>query len=222
MTTIRIEVVSDLVCPWCFIGKRHLDTTLATWRKDYPQRPVAVTWRPFFLNADTPAEGEPYRPFLENKFGSAREVDALLSRVSAAGIPAGIRFAFDRIQRRPNTMAAHRLIHYAQKVGAGETAVDALVEALFVGGFEQGADLGDHTVLTRIAGSVGLDANEIQHYLASDTGHKEVAVLASEATRRGVSGVPCFIIESRFALSGAQPPEQLRAALDQAAGLGSN
>ena len=111
---LTVDVVSDVVCPWCFIGKRHLDAALELWREEQPACEVTVHWRPFFLNPDTPEAGEPYRPFLEKKFGGPEQVEELWQRVSAAGRSAGIAFAFEKIELRANTLNAHRLIHYAQ------------------------------------------------------------------------------------------------------------
>jgi predicted DsbA family dithiol-disulfide isomerase len=141
---LTIDVVSDVVCPWCFIGKRHLDRALELWREEQPDCAVTVRWRPFFLNPDTPEAGEPYRPFLERKFGGPKQLEELWQRVGEAGRPAGIAFAFEKIELRANTLNAHRLIHHAQTVmptakpetasladGAGGTAIADLVEALF-------------------------------------------------------------------------------------------
>ncbi len=219
MSAIQIEVVSDVVCPWCFIGKRHLDDALEAWRRDHPEHPVTVSWRPYFLNPDTPLEGEPYRPFLEQKFGSSQEVDAILARVAAAGLKAGVVFAFERITLRANTLRAHRLIHHAQKVGSGETAVKQLVEHLFAANFQIGDYVGDIGVLTKIAGECGLEEASVRAYLESDQDADEIRAIADEAKRMGVASVPTFIFNRRFAVTGAQAPEQLRQALEQAAGI---
>jgi predicted DsbA family dithiol-disulfide isomerase len=218
MSPIQIEVVSDVVCPWCFIGKRHLDTALAAWHHDYPEHPVAVTWRPYFLNPDTPVAGEPYRPFLEHKFGSAQEVDAILARVAAAGWKAGVAFAFERISLRANTLHAHRLIHHAQKVGTDGPAVEQLVERLFAANFQNGDYVGDIGVLTRIAGACGLEVESVRTYLESDQDTNQVRAIADEARRMGIGSVPSFIFNQRFAVTGAQAPELLRQALEQCSG----
>ena len=114
MKPLKIDVVSDVVCPWCFIGKRHLDRALELWREEQPDCAVTIHWRPFFLNPDTAEAGEPYRPFLEKKFGGPKQLEELWQRVNAAGRTAGIEFAFEKIELRANTLNAHRLIHYAQ------------------------------------------------------------------------------------------------------------
>ena len=113
MNRLTIDVVSDVVCPWCFIGKRHLDRALELWHAEQPQGELAIRWHPFFLNPDTPESGEPYRPFLERKFGGPQQLAQILQRVGAAGRTAGIEFAFEKIELRANTLNAHRLIHYA-------------------------------------------------------------------------------------------------------------
>ena len=216
MSTLQIDVVSDVVCPWCFIGKRHLDVALNSWRTEHPGHSVKVTWRPYFLNPDTPVEGEAFRPFLEHKFGSAQEVDELLARVSAAGERSGVHFAFEKIKLRAHTLRAHRLIHYAQKVGAGGTAVNALIEQLFAANFQRGEYIGDLDVLTAIAHQAGLDASAVRHYLESDEDAEIVRSAADQAKRSSVSGVPYFLFNQRLATTGAQPPEQLRQAMEQA------
>jgi predicted DsbA family dithiol-disulfide isomerase len=229
VNTLHIDVVSDVVCPWCFIGKRHLDVALKGWLTDHPDHPVTVTWRPYFLNPDTPIEGEPYRPFLEHKFGSAREVDDLLARVSAAGERSGVQFAFEKIKLRAHTLRAHRLIHYAQKVGAassgrfrpdglpaGGTAINTLIEQLFAANFQRGENIGDLEVLSAIAQQAGLDASPVRHYLESDADAEIVRSAADQAKRNGINGVPYFLFNQRLAATGAQAPEQLRQAMEQA------
>lgn len=271
---LRIDVVSDVVCPWCFIGKRHLDVALAGWRQNHPEVPVAITWQPYFLNPDTPEHGEPYRPFLERKFGGALAVDELQARVAAAGRRAGVEFAFDKIALRANTLRAHRLLHHAQalaagvgpgrglvshpekvspgvglashqekvspggglashqekvspgsglasrqgKVSPGGTAIDidALVEALFAAHFMHGEHVGNIEVLVRAASAAGLEANVVRAYLDSDADADTVRAAADRARQIGVSGVPCFIFDGRFASVGAQPPETLRQGMEQA------
>jgi predicted DsbA family dithiol-disulfide isomerase len=216
MTELRIDVVSDVVCPWCFIGKRQLDKALEAWRVEHPEFKASVRWHPYFLNPDTPETGEPYRPFLEKKFGGPEKLAAIWSRVSDAGRNAGIDFAFEKIELRANTLNAHRLIHHAQKVGAGGTVNDALIEHLFIAQFIDGRNVGDRTVLTDIAGESGMDRLEVERYLASDEDVAEVRANAEEAQRMGISGVPFFIFNRKISASGAQPPEGLLSAMRQA------
>ncbi len=204
--TIPIDIVSDVVCPWCFIGKRHLEAALAQF-----EAPVSIRWLPYFLNPDTPPGGEPYRPFLERKFGGAEALADVWARVREAGSKVGIAFAFEKIELRANTLAAHRLIHRLQQDGdAGE-----LVERLFHAGFCEGRFIGDPAVLAEIAAACGGDRGEKLAWLQSDA--EAEAVMAQEARLRqlGISGVPFFIFNGRIAVSGAQPPEVLLDALRQ-------
>jgi len=227
---LTIDVVSDVVCPWCFIGKRHLDRALELWREEQPDCAVTVRWRPFFLNPDTPEAGEPYRPFLEKKFGGPRQLEELWQRVSEAGRPAGIAFAFEKIELRANTLHAHRLIHHAQEVmsparpetvsladGAGGTAIADLVEALFAAQFLAGRHVGDRAVLADVAAACGMDREAVLRYLESAEDAEAVRGGANEARRKGINGVPFFIFNNRLAASGAQPPQALLQVMRQAA-----
>ena len=214
---LTIEVVSDLVCPWCFIGKRHLDRALQLWREERPDSEVAVRWRPFFLNPDTPQGGEPYRPFLERKFGGREKLAEIWQRVGAAGRAAGIEFAFEKIELRANTLHAHRLIQCAQTAGAGGTAIGALVDALFAAQFLDGRHIGDRAVLAAVAAECGMEREAVQRYLESDENADEVRAAAAEAQDMGIGGVPFFIFDRRIAASGAQPPEALLQGMREAA-----
>ena len=220
---LMIDVVSDVVCPWCFIGKRHLDRALELWRAEQPQGEVAVHWRPFFLNPDTPEAGEPYRPFLEKKFGGPKQLEELWQRVGEAGRKAGIEFAFEKIELRANTLNAHRLIHYAQTRvmspaepetvspadGADAAVTASLVEALFAAQFLEGRHVGDRAILADVAAACGMDRDAVLRYLESTEDADAVRGGATEAQRKGIGGVPFFIFNQRLAASGAQPPEAL-------------
>jgi predicted DsbA family dithiol-disulfide isomerase len=216
LTTLTIDVVSDVVCPWCFIGKRHLDQALQLWRDEQPDCAVEVRWHPFFLNPDTPERGEPYRPFLEKKFGGPKQLEEIWQRVSEAGRKAGIEFAFEKIELRANTLNAHRLIHHAQKAGDDGTAVNKLIEGLFAAQFLEGRHLGDRAVLAAVAGECGMDRDAVQRYMESDEDAEGVRAAAGEMQRMGISGVPFFIFNKRLAASGAQPPEALLKAMREA------
>jgi predicted DsbA family dithiol-disulfide isomerase len=213
---MTIDVVSDVVCPWCFIGKRHLDRALELWRAESPDGAVAMRWQPFFLDPDTPKCGEPYRPYLEKKFGGPEKLAEIWQRVSQAGRKAGIEFAFEKIELRANTLQAHRLIHCAQKVGAGGTAIAGLIEGLFVAQFIAGRHIGEREVLATVADECGLDREAVMRYLATDEDAAEVQANAAEAQRQGISGVPCFIFNDRVAVAGAQAPEALVQAIREA------
>jgi predicted DsbA family dithiol-disulfide isomerase len=210
--TLMIDVISDVVCPWCFIGKRNLRTALQQISIEQPQIKPAVSWLPFFLNPETSLQGEPYRPFLEKKFGGAAQVDAAWARITAAGKQAGIDFAFDKIKLRANTLNAHRLIHRFQQHGDAER----LVERLFEANFLRGEHIGDVEVLAAIAEECGDDSAAVRSYLDSQEGKAEVISLAVQAQESGIGGVPFFIFNQRLALSGAQPPEVFIDAIRQA------
>lgn len=205
---VTIDIASDVVCPWCFIGKRHLEAALVQF-----VAPVSVRWLPFFLNPETPPEGEPYRPYLEKKFGGPEALAGIWARVREAGEKAGIAFAFEKIALRANTLAAHRLIHRFQQQGG---ATEALVEAIFSAGFCTGRFIGDPAVLADLAAQCGEDHETVLAWLHSDA--EADVVLAQEARirRMGIDGVPFFIFNGRLAVSGAQPPEVLLDALRQA------
>lgn len=209
---LAIEVVSDIVCPWCFIGTRRLKAAVALVRAVYPDFAVAVRWRPFFLNPDTPPEGEPYLPFLERKFGSRQTVEELFERVRAAGRAYGIDYAFEKIRLRANTLDAHRLLHWAQAQGDA----DALVERLFVAQFQRGEPVGDRAVLASIAGECGYSAAAAAEYLASDQDREAVIAEEREARLMGVRSVPTFIVGGREIVVGAEEPAVLAGAMRRA------
>ena len=216
MTILTIDVVSDVVCPWCFIGKRHLDRALQLWRTEQPQGAVAVRWHPFFLNPDTPEGGQPYRPFLEKKFGGPQKLAEIWQRITEAGRTTGIEFAFEKIELRANTLNAHRLIHHAQQTGQDgdpkvvqSKAVNRLIEGLFAAQFIEGRHLGDRTVLAAVAGERGMDREAVQRYLDSAEDADVVRAAAADLQRMGIGGVPFFIFNKRLTASGAQPPEAL-------------
>jgi predicted DsbA family dithiol-disulfide isomerase len=214
MTTV--EIVSDIVCPWCFIGTRRLAAAIDLVRKDVPGFACRKVWRPFFLNPDTPPEGEPYLPFLERKFGGHAQVEAIFDRVRAAGRACGIEFAFDKISLRASTLKAHRLLHWAQQRDDAETRVDALVERLFAAQFQRGEHVGDPAVLVMIATECGYDAREVGDYLGSDRDEQTVRDMERQAHERGISMVPTFIVEGANIVVGAEDPAILAAAIRKA------
>ena len=196
---MQIDIISDVICPWCFIGKRRLEKALSL----RPELPADITWRPFQLNPDMPAEGVDRRAYLAAKFGGAAHADRIYASVTEAGATVDIPFVFDRIRRTPNTRDAHRLIRYA----AAEGRADPMVEALFRSYFIDGRDIGDRATLAEIAGEVGLDAGEAGAWLASPAELEEVLAEDRGARRLGINAVPCFIFERQYAVSGAQEPE---------------
>ena len=209
MTELAIDIVSDVVCPWCFIGKRRLEAALRGLRAERPDVVPTLRWLPYFLNPDTPDSGEPYRPFLEKKFGGPEKLALIWEQIAVAGRTAGIEFAFERIEVRANTLRAHRLIHRAQKAGNA----DALVERLFAAQFLNGENVGDAGVLARLAGECGEDEPAVLAYLHSEEDADDVRALAERGQRMGITGVPFFILAGRLGIGGAQPPEVLLDAL---------
>ncbi len=210
--SFQIDVISDVVCPWCFIGKRNLERALETWREKHPDETPVVRWHPFQLNPQLPASGVLRKQYLEQKFGGPERAKEIYARVSAAGQRAGIDFAFDAIQVQPNTIDAHRLMHHAGERGKQ----DAMAEAIFRRYFLEGADLTDKETLADIAQQAGLDRQESEAYLATDADRELIEEQDRRARAIGVEGVPFFIFNQRLALSGAQPPEVIVEAMEKA------
>ncbi|MBM3409206.1 MAG: DsbA family oxidoreductase [Betaproteobacteria bacterium] len=197
---LRIDVVSDVVCPWCFVGKRQLEQALARWRRDHPDRPVEVHWHPFQLNPDLPADGMARTDYLAGKFGSA-DTSRIYANVNRAASAVDLPLAIESIARQPNTLRAHALIDAAAKQ---EGLQDALVEALFVAYFQQARDLTDVSELRRIAHEAGLSESAVDQALGDAQAHLAIAEADQRARRAGIRGVPCFIVNGRSAVSGAQ------------------
>ena len=207
-----IDVVSDVVCPWCYIGKRRLATALARVGAEWPGVDFQVSWHPFELNPDLAAAGIDRQRYLADKFGGAERVAAIEARVVAAGATVGIPFAFASIGRQPNTLDAHRLVHWAQRQGAA----DALVEALFRAYFVDGRFIGDPEVLADVAAAAGYERAAARAMLAGDAGIAEVRALEARIRELGVDSVPFFIFDSRSAVAGAQEPDALADVLREA------
>ncbi len=203
-----VEVYADIVCPWCYIGARRLAMALA----QRPDLRVERHWRPFQLQPDMPKAGLAWPEFVESKFGGFERARSAFARVTAVGAADGIEFDFERIANAPNTRDAHRLILLAAREGCEWELADALFAAYFT----QGRDLGDHEQLAEVAASVGLSRAEALAYLASDEGGAEVDASQQEAYQTGVTGVPFYVLDGRYALSGAQPVEVFLQALDLA------
>ena len=202
---LTIQIVSDIVCPWCFIGLRRLSLAVARVREEIPDFACRKEWLPFFLNPHTPPEGEPYLPFLEAKFGSREAVTVLFERVRAAGRSYGLDYAFEKIALRANTLQAHRLIHWVQQRGEA----DALVERLFVAQFQRGEHVGDIGLLTAIAGECGYPVDDVVAYLASEAGTDAVRSREAEIRAAGIRQVPTFIVDHRHVVVGAEDPAVL-------------
>ncbi len=206
---LTIDIVADIVCPWCFIGKRRLETATALIRREFPDLRLETRWRPFFLNPDTPPEGEPYLPFLERKFGGRSAVEAIFERVRAGGRPYGVEFAFERIALRANTLLAHRLIRWAQQRGNA----DALVERLFVAQFQRGEYVADPATLMRIAAECGYPADAWAEQLAKGDDIAEVRADERRLRALGIAMVPTFIVDDTRIVVGAEDPAVLAAAM---------
>ncbi len=196
---MKIDIVSDVVCPWCYIGKRRLERALA----QCPDLAVDINWWAFQLNPDMPPGGMERESYLAAKFGSAEQAEQIYAAITEAGVDEKIDFRFERIKRTPNTIDAHRLIRFAGEKGRQ----DELVEVLFRGYFEEGVDVGNRERLAEAAADAGLDADEVRAYLASGDGLDAVQIEDLGARRMGVTGVPSFIVDRQYAISGAQAPE---------------
>jgi predicted DsbA family dithiol-disulfide isomerase len=206
---VRIDVVSDVVCPWCFIGKRRLEQAIAL----NPDIPVEVHYHPFFLNDWIPAEGISREQYLTTKFGSPERYKDIAQRVSAAAAQDGLVYAIDKVSRQPNTTDSHRLIHWAALEGKAPEMKQRLMELYF----SEGADLSDKAVLVKAAADVGLDADAVSRKLDSNEDLDIVSQRVEAAKSAGIQGVPFFIVDNKIALSGAQEPDQLAAAIQRAA-----
>lgn len=209
---MHIDIVLDVICPWCFIGKRRLERALAL----RPDLTVTRSWRAFQLNPGMPAEGFPRELYVPAKSSSSRSGKRSQANVRAAGRGEGIEFAFDRIRRTPNTLQAHRLIHLSAIHGQADQAVEALFQAYFL----DGLDIGDIEILTTIGARAGLDQAETHNYLTGETGVDEVLSEERRARELGIHAVPCFVLERGYAISGAQEPEMFLPLFDIACTTG--
>lgn len=210
--TLTVDVYSDVICPWCYVGKRRLERALKTW----DGVPVNIRWRPFQLNPTMPRNGMDRRQYLEAKFGGPEAARSIYDQVSAAGANEGISFAFERIARTPNTFNAHRLIWLSGHQGKQ----DEMVEMLFRQYFLEGGDIGNIDTLSQAAAQAGLDQAATETFLTGDEGVGEVKAEEAAGHRLGIRSVPYFVVNGAHTLSGAQPPEQLLVAFRQSeAGL---
>ncbi len=207
MTTVK--VVSDVICPWCYIGKRRLEAAL----RELPARTkVSVSWHPFQLNPDMPVEGMNRVEYCTRKFGSWESCEEMFVQISSVGKTVGIKFRFDLQQMVPNTFLAHRMIWFAGQEGAQ----DRVAEALFRGYFCEGLQLSSIPQLVRLGASSGLEAAKLEAFLESEEGTPQVQAEEHEVKSLGISAVPLFIIDDCVAVSGAQPPQTLLEAFAQA------
>lgn len=196
--TIHVEIYSDVVCPWCYVGKRRLERALTQFGGE-----ARVTWRPFQLNPTMPVEGVDRKTYLEAKFGSLEAFERLEAQVIEAGASERIPFAFDRIKRTPNTLAAHRLIWHAQRHGKQDEVVEALFHAYFV----EGQDIGNIEMLAQVAAQAGLERTGTEGFLNGDGGIADVRAEEAAGHRLGIRGVPYFVMNGAYAISGAHPSD---------------
>ena len=212
MPDMTVDVVSDAVCPWCFVGKRRLEAALA----ESGGADVSVQWRPFQLDPTIPAEGLDREAYMRAKFRDDARLAEVHQRLKALGAEVGISFDFAAIKRSPNTLDAHRLIRWAGEAGVQ----DAVVERLFSAYFERGEDIGDRDTLVRIAQESGMSGEDVKRRLADEADAAEVKAEIERAQQLGVSGVPFFIFANKLAVSGAQSAEVLARAMKEAAKTG--
>lgn len=204
---MRIEVWADVVCPWCWIGETRLYRAL----QQRPDVQAEVVWRPFQLQPDLPAEGKPWDEVVRTKFGGPERAKAMFQQVAAAGAYDGLRFEFERIPSHPNTRDAHRLVLHAQDAGVGRQ----VAEALFAANFTEGRDIGKTGVLADVAAQVGLDRDRVARFLGGDELGRQVDESQAEAASLGITGVPYFVINDKYAFSGAQSLETFVSVLDR-------
>jgi predicted DsbA family dithiol-disulfide isomerase len=206
---LGIEIVQDVVCPWCFLGVRRLMRTL----RRRPDLLFDLSWRPFLLNPDMPRGGMARQDYVIRKFGGEDRARRLYGSIAEIGRAEGVLFRFDRIRRTPNSVDAHRLVRWAARFARA----DAVMETLFSAYFTDGRDIGDLSVLVAIAGSCGLDAGSARQFLAGEDEVDSVHADNLRAHRLGINGVPCFLVGGRHAIAGAQEPEVIERLLDVAA-----
>ncbi|MEO5757901.1 MAG: DsbA family protein [Mesorhizobium sp.] len=208
---ITVDVVSDVVCPWCFIGQKRLDKAVAA----VSDVDVHIRWRPFQLDPTIPAQGKDRREYMLGKFGSDQRIREIHARIEPLGEAEGISFAFEAIKVAPNTLDAHRLIRWAG--AAGEDVQNRLVRRLFQLNFEEGINIGDHAVLVEAAREAGMDASVVATLFPTDADVEAVQTEIATASRMGITGVPCFLLEGKYAVMGAQDVDALADAIRQVA-----
>jgi predicted DsbA family dithiol-disulfide isomerase len=204
---MQVDIVSDTICPWCFIGKRRLESAIEL----KPEEDFTLQWRPYRLDPSIPNKGLDRKAYLRAKFGESAEHSERSTALRLAGEKVGIAFAFDRMTRVPSTLNSHRLIRWAGATGLQ----NAVVEALFSAYFEQGRDIGDPAVLEWIAASAGMDADLVRELLSGDADIAEIEKEDAFAHRLGINGVPTFIFANKYLISGAQEPETLLQVIDK-------
>lgn len=210
-TTLTVDIVSDVMCPWCYVGQKRLERAL----DQVPDIDVDIRWRPFQLDPTLPAEGKDRKQYLAEKFGGDERAGQIYSAIREAGRQEDIPFDFEAIEVAPNTLDAHRLIRWA--ASAGEGVQNRLARRLFQLYFEEGANVGDHQVLIGAARDAGMDTAIVEGLLATDSDREAVQSEIATAGQMGITGVPCFLIEGKYAVMGAQDADTLASAFRQIA-----
>lgn len=205
MCRVRIDVFSDLSCPWCYIGEHRLERALML----RPDVEAELRWRPFLLQPDLPEQGMPWATFVESKFGGMERARPMFERVIGMGAADGLTFDFDRVANAPNTIDAHRLILWAEE----KELQQELARLFFRAYFAEGRDLTDRETLVAVARAAGLDGEAARAWLAGSEGRAEVAASVEEARRLGITGVPFYVFQRKWAISGAQPVEVFEEAI---------
>lgn len=216
LPTLEVDVISDVVCPWCYVGKKHLEKAI---EKVKGRINIKVEWHPFQLNPAMPVEGRDWKEYMEERFGGLDRLAQAHERLRFAGKSAGITFGFDRVTRAANTLLAHRLIWIAGNEG-GPNLQDQVVEELFKAFHVEGRDVGNKDTLLKIASTAGMDPGQVAEQFAADVGLAEVQAAEAQGRKLGVSGVPFFIAAKKLAVSGAQPVETLVGMMERALGEG--
>ncbi len=207
---IKLDILSDPICPWCYIGKTKLDRALEA----RPDHPFEIEWHPFQLNPDMPKAGMDRRRYLESKFGSRDRAIAVYAQVEEAALEAGLEIDFERMRRTPNTLDAHRVIHWAGLEGRQTPMVSALFRAYFT----QGQDIGDREVLLDLVEEIGLDRDMIRKLIESEADRESIIERDVHARGKGVTGVPTFVVAHRHVVVGAQPAEMWVSVIDELLG----
>lgn len=205
---MKIDIIVDTICPWCYVGKRRFEKALSI----RPQPDLEVGWRAFQLNPRMPSEGMDRRDYVAEKFGGMDRARTVHDSLAEAGAEEGIEFNFRDIERTPNTVHSHRLVRHAAEHGLQTPVISAVFDAYFL----DGQDIGEPEILANIAASAGLDREETLHFLQSDIDFEAILAEDELARRLGVNGVPCFIVNRKYAVSGAQSPEVLVQVFDLA------
>ncbi len=208
--SVHVEVVSDVVCPWCYIGKRRLESAIAL----VPDVAVEVNWRPYFLNDWIPRDGIDRQTYLETKFGSVERYAVIAERIAAAAAMEGLAYNPDKISRQPNTLDCHRLILWSRSATDPAQMKQRLMELYFA----EGADLSDPKVLIQAAIDVGMDGDLVRRLLVSDADIDRIEGEATAAKEAGIDGVPCFVFGGSVIVTGAQSPEYLASAIERSSG----